>query len=99
MKLIVCISNDDNTRAELIERTVVKLGFAIIPSDARKIIKQTPYDFSQDSFFVFAKNYNLNSSPSMTRQLIERALRGQAVVVGAKRIPSTYEPFCEVIYK
>ncbi len=99
MKLTVCLHTDPDARASMLERTVVKLGFATIPSDARKIIRQSPYDFREDSFFVFASNYNLSESPSMTHRLIERAMRGQAVVIGAKKVPRQYEPFCDIIYQ
>ncbi len=97
-KIIVCIDSDERTRKEMIKRIVVKLGFATIPSDANKIIKASPHDFAHDSYFVFAHSYNFRSSPITTQELIKRALNGEAIVIGAKRVPSEYQPFAVAYY-
>ncbi len=92
-KIIVCLSNDEHTRKEMIKRVVVQLGFAHINSDAAKLIRNSPDDFPHASHFVFAHSYNFRSSPITTHELIKNALNGDAVVVGAKRIPKEYQAF------
>lgn len=97
-KIYVSLAPSEHERIKAIQRHIVKLGFALIPSDAAKLIRRTPHDFDRDSYFVFASNYNFRSSPITTRALIERALSGQAVIIGAKKLPPEVELFCEVIY-
>ncbi len=92
-KIIVCLSKDEHVRKEMVKKIVVRLGFAKINSDAAKLIRNSPHDFSHGSHFVFAHSYNFRSSPITTHELIKNALNGDAIVIGAKRIPSEYQAF------
>ena len=98
-KIIVCVSTDDMERRAMIQRLIIKLGFAITPGDAAKIIKNTPEDFDMSSaYFVFATHCNLNSSPNITHQLYRLSIQGIAVVIGVKTIKPHHEMMCEVYY-
>ena len=98
-KIIVAIHADNKTRAEILQRLTVKLGFARTPSDAAKIIRASVHDIDlTETYFVLADNYNFRESPITTQRLFELAARGIAVIVGAKKIPKEFEPFCEPHY-
>ena len=94
-KITIVVSPDREVRAAMIKRLVVDAGFAKTPGDAAKIIRKSPYDFDlSESFFVFAELYNLRESPITTHKLYEMAVRGLAVIVGARRIPPEMEFLC-----
>ena len=98
-KIIVAVSPSDGQRAELVRRVAVQLGFARTPSDAAKIVRQSAHDFDlAQAYFVLAYTYNLAQSPVTTQRLFELAARGVAVVVGVKRLPAAFEPFCTAVY-
>lgn len=99
-KIIVCVSTDDMERRAMVQRLIIKLGFALTPGDAGKIIKKSPEDFDMSSaYFVFATHCNLNSSPNITHQLYRLAIQGIAVVVGVKTLKPQHEMMCEVYYQ
>jgi hypothetical protein len=98
-KIIVAVSSDRNQRVAMLQRIAVDLGFAKIPGDAGKIIRQSPYDFDlANCYFVLAETYNLRESPMTTQRLYELAATGIAIVIGTKKIPPEMEFLCE-IYK
>lgn len=98
-KIIVAVSPSDRRREDLVRRIAVQLGFAKTPSDAAKIVRPSPHDFDlAQAYFVLAYTYNLSQSPITTQRLFELAARGIAVVVGVKRLPAAYEPFCAAYY-
>jgi hypothetical protein len=98
-KIIVVVSPSDAQRAEMVRKVAVRLGFAHTPSDAARIIRASVYDFDlAQAYFVLAQTYNLSKSPITTQRLFEMAARGVAVVVGVKRLPAAFEPFCEAIH-
>lgn len=97
-KIIVCISASETERVKMMQKVIVKLGFALINSDAGKLIRKTPHDFDHDSYFIFASSYNFRESPITTNQLFERALTGEAVVLGCKKVQPEFEFMCKLIY-
>ncbi|MDR1629939.1 MAG: hypothetical protein LBS36_06975 [Oscillospiraceae bacterium] len=98
-KIIVAVHSDNKIRGEILQRLIVKLGFARTPSDAAKIIRASVHDIDlSEAYFVLAGNYNFRESPLTTQRLFELAARGIAVVVSAKKIPKEFEPFCEAHY-
>ena len=97
-KIIVCIATSEAESVKLMQKIIVRLGFALINSDAGKLIRKTPHDFERDSYFVFASSYNFRESPITTQRLYERALAGEAVVLGAKRVHPEFEFMCHIIY-
>lgn len=96
-KIIVCIAPSESDRMKRMQQEIVKMGFAKIPSDAGKLIRSSPHDFSNDDYFIFASSYNFRESPLTTRTLVERALHGDAVIIGTKKLPPELELFCEII--
>ena len=96
-KIIVCLSQNDDERLQMIARLLVNFGFARTNGDAKKIIAFTPFDIDlATSYFVAAKTYNLRTSANTTQRLFEMALRGNLVLVGAKKIPPEMEFMCEI---
>lgn len=95
-KIKACVSTDPETRAQMVRKLVVQLGFAMTPSDAGKIIRKSPHDFDMHSaYFVFAENYNLRESNLTTQRLYELAATGTAVVIGVRKLPADLEFLCE----
>lgn len=98
-KIIVCISADDQERRRMIQRMAVKLGIALTPGDAGKLVKLYPQDYDLTSaYFVLAERYDLNSSHHTTQQLYRMALAGIAVVIGARRVQTQFEFMCEIYH-
>ena len=96
-KLIICVGTDDQERRRLIQRVAIKLGFALTPGDANKLIQNSPRDFDlSEAYFVIAHTYNLNESPHTTHQLYRLAVQGVAVIIGVKKLQPQYEQMCEV---
>lgn len=99
-KIIVAVEADADKRHEMIKRILVKLGFAIIPGDAAKLIKSSVYDIDlTQAYFVCADNFNFRESEITRQRLYELAARGIAVIVGVKRLPREFEFICEAIYE
>jgi len=98
-KIIVCVSTDERERRSMIRQVLVDLGFALVPSDAEKLIRQSPHDYDlTSSYFVAALTANLRESPLTTHRLYELAAQGIAVVVGLKRLHKEHEFICEAFY-
>lgn len=98
-KIHVAISADNAQRAAMIQKLIIGMGFASIPSDASKIIAPTPYDIDYaNTYFVFADLYNFRDSNITTQKLYEMAARGFAVVIGVKKIPPEHEFLCTAYY-
>jgi len=98
-KIMVVIGPTPEDRLNLVSRLVVKLKFAQIQSDAKKIITSdiSSIDIST-SYFVFCSNFNFRASPSTTQRLVELAARGIAVVVATKSLQREYEFISQVYY-
>jgi len=95
-KIIVCLSTSDEEREKMVEKLLIKFGFAKISSDARKIIASSPFDIDLASaYFVAAKTFNFRTSAITTQRLYEMALHGILVIVGAKKVPPEMEFMCE----
>lgn len=99
-KLIVIVSTDAKVRERLLKKVLVDLGFALIFSDAGKLIKKTVHDIDlSKAYFVAADNYNFKDNPITQQRLYEMAARGIAVILGAKNIPPEYEFICEAYFE
>lgn len=96
---MVVVSPDPVIRDRTLKRLIVKLGFAVTPTDAGKIIKRSVHDIDLSAaYFAFADLYNFRSSPITTQRLYELAARGIAVVVGVRKLPPEFEFFCSAFY-
>ena len=94
---MVCVSSNDQERRRMIQRLAVKLGFALTPGDAGKIIRMYPQDFDlTNAYFVLAERYDLNSTAHTTQQLFRMALSGVAVIIGCRRVQPQFEFMCEI---
>lgn len=98
-KIIACISTDERERRSMIRQVLVDLGFALTPSDADKLIRQSPHDYDLvNTYFIAALTANLRESALTTHRLYEMAAQGIAVVVGLKRLHKEHEFICEAYY-
>ena len=96
-KIIVCLSPFEDARTGMIAKLLVKFGFARTQGDARKIIAFSVFDTDLAvSWFVAAKTFNFRASANTTQRLFEMALRGNLVLVGAKKVPPEMEFLCEI---
>lgn len=83
----------------LLSRLAVRLGFALIPSDAAKIISNDIYGIDlATAYFVFCSSYNFRGAVLTNQRLYEMAARGLCVAVGVRSIPREYEFICKVFY-
>lgn len=99
-KIIAVVHPDAKERRKMIQATMVRLGFALTPVDAAKLIQPTVYDFDfQECYYVCAEEHNLRESPITLQRMFELASRGLAVVVGMKRLQAEYEFLCEAVYE
>ena len=58
-KIFVVVSPEPAERKRLLSRLAVRLGFALIPSDAAKIISNDMYSIDlSTAYFIFCSNYN-----------------------------------------
>lgn len=74
-------------------------GFALIPSDAAKIISNDIYGIDlATAYFVFCSSYNFRGAVLTNQRLYEMAARGLCVAVGVRSIPREYEFICKVFY-
>lgn len=98
-KIMVVIAQTSDERELLISRLAVRLGFAKVPSDAKKIIRKDIYSIDlPTAYFVLCNNYNFRGSIVTTQRLYELAARGICVVVGVKSLPREYELIAQVFY-
>lgn len=98
-KIMVAVSADKETRTRLLRRMAVDAGFALTPSDAGKLIRPSVHDIDLSrAYFVLADLYSFRESPITTQRLFEMAARGIAVMVGTRRLPPEFEPFCVAFY-
>lgn len=99
-KIIVAVHPDEGERRRIIQRTMVRLGFASTLGEASKLIRPSVFDFDLgDSYFVCAQTHNLRDSPITRQRLYELAARGIAVVIGVKRLQAEFEFICEAVYE
>lgn len=97
-KIIVCLSFNESERSTMIAKMLVKFGFARTPGDAKKIIGASAFDVDfSSSYFVAAQTFNFRSSAYTTQRLYEMAVRGNLVIVGAKKVPPEMEFMCEIL--
>ena len=92
---MVVIAQSSDDRELFISRLAVRLGFAKVPSDAKKIIRKDIYSFA---YLILCSNYNFRGSVITTQRLYELAARGICVVVGVKSLPREYELISQVFY-
>ena len=98
-KIMVVIAPSSDDRELFISRLAVRLGFAKVPSDAKKIIRKDIYSFDlPTAYFILCSNYNFRGSVITTQRLYELAARGICVVVGVKSLPREYELISQVFY-
>ena len=96
---MVVIAQSSDDRELFISRLAVRLSFAKVPSDAKKIIRKDIYSFDlPTAYFILCSNYNFRGSGITTQRLYERAARGICVVVGVKSLPREYELISQVFY-
>ena len=63
-KIFVAVCPDVRTRRQMISRLAVRLGFALIPSDAAKLIQEDLYSCDlSTAYFVMCAQYNFRNSP------------------------------------
>lgn len=99
-KIIVAVNSDEDERRKIIQRTMVRLGFATTLGDASKLIRPTVFDYDLgETYFVCALTHNLRDSPITRQRLYEMAARGIAVVIGVKRLQAEFEFICEAVYE
>lgn len=98
-KIMVCISPNERQREIMVCELAVRVGLAVVRSDARKIMKHSIYDIDTSlAYFVLCHTFNFRESPLTTQRLYELAARGIAVIVGVKKLPHEYEILSEVFY-
>lgn len=99
-KIIVAVHSDPEVRIKILKRLIVERGFALTPSDAGKLIKQSVYDIDLTSaYFVIADNYNFRDGAITRHRLYELAARGIAVILGTPKLQQLYEFICEAYYE
>ena len=98
-KILVVVSPEPAERKRLLSRLAVRLGFALIPSDAAKIISNDIYDIDlATAYFVFCSSYNFRGAVLTNQRLYEMAAQGLCVAVGVRSIPREYEFICKVFF-
>lgn len=98
-KIFAVVCTDIQMRKVLMARLAVKLGFAVIPSDAMKLIRQDLEDIDlSTSYFVMVSNYNFRGAVHTNQKLYEMAARGIAVIVGVKSVPREFQFITQAIY-
>ena len=96
-KILVCLSPFEEDRISMVAKLLVKFGFSRTQGDAKKIIAFSAFDVDLTSaYFVAAKTFNFRTSANTTQRLFEMALRGNLVLVGAKKVPPEMEFMCEI---
>ena len=99
-KIYVVLSSDQQEREVLLSKLACRLGFAAIPSDARKIIRKDIYSIDlQSAYFVLCSNYSFRGATNTNQKLFEMAARGICIAVACKALPSEYEFLTEVVYR
>ena len=87
---MVAVAADKEARTRLLRRMAV---------DAGKLIRPSVHDIDLSrAYFVLADLYSFRESPITTQRLFELAARGIAVMVGTRRLPPEFEPFCVAFY-
>lgn len=98
-KIIVAVHSDQDTRTKILQRLIVERGFALIPSDASKLIQSSVYDVDlSKAYFVIADNFNFRESEITRQRLYELAARGIAVIIGTPKLQAEFEFICEAYF-
>lgn len=98
-KIFVVVCADVQQRKQMIAKLAVKLGFAMIPSDAAKLIKQNVYEYDlSTAYFVMCAEYNFRGASITNQRLYEMAARGICVIVGVRSLPREYELISQAFY-
>lgn len=98
-KIFVVVSPDPGERMRMLSRLAVRLGFARIPSDAEKIIRQGIGDFDlATAYFVLCRDYSFRGAVLTNQKLYELAARGICVAVGVRYVPREYQFLCECFF-
>ena len=96
-KIIVCLSQHEEDRLQMLARLLVNFGFARTNGDAKKIIAFSVFDIDlTTAYFTAVKTFNFRTSANTTQRLFQMALSGNLVLVGAKKIPPEMEFMCEI---
>ena len=96
---MVCVAPAQGDRLNMLAAVAMNCGFALIRSEARKLIANSIDDVDIPSaYFILADNYDFRCSDTTNQRLFEMAARGIAVIVGVRKLPAVYEPFCTVYY-
>lgn len=95
LKIHVVVSPDPSERKRMLALLAVRFGFALIPSDASKILASDIYSVDlRNAYFVLCYNYNFRGATLTNQRLYELAAQGIFVAVGVKNIPREYEFIC-----
>lgn len=99
-KIYIVVARNEEVRSKMIGRLAIALGFAKIPSDALKIIKNdiSAYNLAT-AYFVMCSSYNFRGSSITTQRLYEMAARGLFICVGVKSLPREYEFIGQVYHE
>lgn len=98
-KIHVVIAASQDERERLMAKLAVRLGFAKIPSDGRKLILRDIYSVDLSTvYFVMCSNYNFRGATITNQRLYELAARGILVLVGVRSLPREYEFICTAYY-
>lgn len=98
-KIFAVVCHDLKERRQMIARLSVRLGFAKIPSDAAKLIREDIYSYDLGTaYFVICSNYNFRQSPATNQRLYELAARGICIIVGVRSVPHEFEFITQAFY-
>lgn len=98
-KIFVVVCPDIPQRKQLMAKLAVKLGFAMIPSDAAKLIKQNIHSYDlATAYFVMCAEYNFRGASITNQRLFEMAARGICIIVGVRSLPREYEFIAQAFY-
>lgn len=75
---MVVIAPSSDERELFISRLAVRLGFAKVPSDAKKIIRKDIYSFDlPTAYFILCSNYNCHHDTASLRACRKGYLRSR----------------------
>ena len=95
-KIKVVISSDLEERRRCLAKLAAAEGFALTPSDAKKIISSdiVPED-TAERYFILCDTYSFHGSDYLNQRLYEMAARGMFVAVGVRSLPRQYHFLAE----
>lgn len=98
-KIIAVVSRSISERIRIMSKLAVQLGFAQIPSDARKIIKDDirSVDFSE-AYFIFCSDYDFRGRSDTNFKLMALAAQGLCIMVGVPSLPDGFDFITRAVY-